>query len=59
MRVCVCAGVGVWGLFMFLFQHMIYCPRLLGCLCASECVSAVSLCAGDDIVMCSPKKSDL
>lgn len=37
MRVCVCARVGVWGMFVFLFQHMIYCPCLLGCLCASEC----------------------
>lgn len=56
MRVCVCAGVGVWGLFVFLFQHMIYCPCLLGCLGASECVCG--LCA-DYIVMCSPKKTGL
>lgn len=34
---CVCcAHVGVWGLFVFLFQHMIYSVCLLGCLRESE-----------------------
>lgn len=48
---CVCcAHVGVWGLFVFLFQHMIYSVCLLGCLRESRRVSAVSFCAGEYIV---------
>lgn len=43
--VCVCVHVGVWGLFVFLFQHMIYSVCLPGSLCEHARMSAVmSLC---------------
>lgn len=50
---CVFVHVGVWGLFMFLFQHMIYSVCLLGSLCESKLVCLQSDSVLENKLLCA------